>query len=248
MQLSANQNDSIAMTEKTEGMVQPMKAITRAEYGSANLLKFEEIARPAIGDNDVLVRVHCASVSKGDVHLMTGKPYLIRLITGLRKPKSRQFGQNLAGKIVSIGKNVSAFKCGDSVFGQVGLAGGTFAEYVCVPETALATMPVNLDFGQAASIPDSATTALQGLRDLGKLQAGQKVLINGASGGVGTFAVQIAKAMGAHVTAVCSTRHVDTVGSIGADEVIDYTRHDFASSGKHYDVAGPGGESQPGRL
>jgi NADPH:quinone reductase-like Zn-dependent oxidoreductase len=213
--------------------VRSMSAIVQPGYGSADVLRYEEVERPAVGDDDVLVRVHAAAVCKGDVHLVTGKPYLMRLAFGLRRPRHRIAGQNLAGRVEAVGKNVTAFKPGDEVFGQVF---GAFAEYVCAPADAIALKPTNLSFVEAAAVPDSALTALQGLRDVGRLQAGQRVLINGASGGVGTFAVQIAKALGAEVTAVCSTRHVEKVRSIGAEHVIDYTREDFVRRGEQYDV------------
>ena len=180
------------------------------------------------------MRVHAAAVCKGDIHLLTGKPYIIRLFFGLRRPRKSIAGQDVAGRVEAVGRNVSGFRPGDAVYGQVG--GGTFAEYVLASPDRLAPMPENLTFAEAAAVPDSATTALQGLRDVGGLEAGQRVLVNGASGGVGTFAVQIAKAMGAYVTAVCSTRHVAKVSSIGADEVVDYTQEDFTEGTQPHDV------------
>lgn len=211
-----------------------MMAIVHPEYGSPDVLRLETVDRPAVGDDEVLVRVHAASVCKGDVHVVTGKPYLVRLMVGVRRPKSRRFGQDLAGTVEAVGANVTTLRCGDEVFGQVSL--GSFAEYACGPEARFAPKPANLTFEQASAVPDSGLTALQGLRDVGQLKPGQKVLINGASGGVGTFAVQIAKSLGAEVTAVCSTRHVDKVRSIGADEVVDYTKEDFAEREQRYDV------------
>ncbi|PTL76939.1 NAD(P)-dependent alcohol dehydrogenase [Vitiosangium sp. GDMCC 1.1324] len=211
-----------------------MNAIVQPAYGSVEVLRFEQVERPAVGDGEVLVRVHAASVCKGDVHLLTGKPYLLRLMFGLSQPKRRIAGQNVAGTVEAVGSHVTAFKPGDEVYGQT--PGGAFAEYVCASADMLAPKPANLTFEQAAAVPVSGMTALQGLRDAGQLKPGQKVLINGASGGVGTFAVQIAKALGAEVTAVCSTRHVDKVRAIGADRVIDYTREDFARGAERYDV------------
>lgn len=232
--LVVNSPEAIETHEAAKARAKLMKAIVHREYGSADVLKLEVVATPEIGDDDVLVHVDAASVCKGDVHILTGKPYLLRLMFGLRRPKHGKFGQDVAGRIEAVGKNVTTLKPGDQVFGQVSL--GAFAEYVCAPETKFALKPANLTFEQAAAVPDSGLTALQALRDIGQLQPGQKVLINGASGGVGTFAVQIAKALGAEVTAVCSTRHVGKVRSIGADEVIDYTETDFASRGQRYDV------------
>ena len=211
-----------------------MNAIVQPAYGSVEVLRFEEVERPVLGDGEVLVRVHAASVCKGDVHLLTGTPYLLRLMFGLRRPKRHIAGQDVAGTVEAVGAHVTALKPGDEVYGQ--MPGGAFAEYVCGPADLFAPKPANVTFEQAASVPISGLTALQGLRDVGQLKPGQKVLINGASGGVGTFAVQIAKALGAEVTAVCSTRHVDKVRSLGADRVIDYTREDFARSPERYDV------------
>jgi len=216
-------------------MPRNMKAIVHPEYGSPDVLRLEVVDKPVVRDDDVLVHVHAASVCKGDVHILTGTPYLLRLMGyGLLRPKHRIVGQNVAGRVEVVGKNVTAFQPGDEVYGQV--SHGGFAEYVCAPEDTLAPKPTNLTFEQAAAVPDSAMTALQGLRDIGHLQPGQKVLINGASGGVGTFAVQIAKSLGAQITAVCSTRHVDKVRSIGADDVVDYTQDDFTKRGQRYDV------------
>jgi NADPH:quinone reductase-like Zn-dependent oxidoreductase len=211
-----------------------MKAIVQPEYGSPDVLRLEEVDRPVLGDNDVLIRVHAASVCRGDVHILTGTPYLLRLMGyGLLRPKNRP-GQDVSGRVEAIGDNVTSLQPGDEVYGQV--RHGGFAEYVAGPADHFAPKPTNITFEQAAAVPDSGMTALQGLRDVGQLQPGQKVLINGASGGVGTFAVQIAKSLGAEVTAVCSTRHVDKVRSIGADHVIDYTQDDFTRHAQRYDV------------
>jgi NADPH:quinone reductase-like Zn-dependent oxidoreductase len=214
--------------------METMNAIVQPAYGSTAVLRFEQVERPALRDGEVLVRVHAASVNKGDVHLLTGTPYLVRLAFGLSRPKHRIAGQDMAGTVEAVGPNVTALKPGDEVYGQ--MPGGAFAEYVCAPADILVPKPANLTFEQAAAVPISGMTALQGLRDAGQLKPGQKVLINGASGGVGTFAVQIAKALGAEVTAVCSTRHVDKVRSLGANRVIDYTREDFARGPERYDV------------
>ncbi len=211
-----------------------MKAIVQDEYGSADVLKLEDIDAPAIGDHDVLVRVHAAGVDPGVWHLMTGLPYLIRIMGyGLRAPKNRVPGMDLAGRVEAVGKRVTQFKPGDEVFGA---CNGSYAEYACAEADSLAPKPANLSFEQAAVVPISGLTALQGLRDKGKVEAGQKVVIIGAAGGVGTFAVQLAKAFGAEVTGVCSTTKLDTVRLIGADHVIDYTRDDFAELGQRYDV------------
>jgi len=211
-----------------------MKAIAYRCYGSPDVLELEEIAKPTPADNEVLVRVHAASVNPYDWHELRGSPYFIRLGSGLGKPKNPRLGVDFAGTVEAIGNNVTRFRPGDEVFGG---AKGAFAEYVTVAEDrALALKPSNVTFEQAASAPIAAITALQALRDRGELTAGQKVLINGASGGVGTFAVQIAKSLGAEVTGVCSTRNVDLVRSIGADHVFDYTREDYTESGNQYDL------------
>jgi NADPH:quinone reductase-like Zn-dependent oxidoreductase len=209
-----------------------MKAIVQDRYGSEESLQLDDVERPSIGDDEVLVRVHAASVHVGDWILMTGVPQFMRLATGLRKPKNRVPGTDIAGTVEAVGKDVTKHRPGDEVFGW---CTGAFAEYACASENQFAAKPANLTFEQAAAVGVSATTALQLLRDEGKVEPGQKVLINGASGGVGTFAIQIAKAFGAEVTAVCSTRNVDMVRSIGADHVIDYTREDFTKGGPHYD-------------
>lgn len=211
-----------------------MKAIVQDTYGSPDVLRLRDIDRPGIGDNDVLVRVHAAGVDPGVWHLMTGLPYLVRLMGyGLRAPKSRVRGFDVAGRVEAVGRNVRQLRNGDDVFGA---CDGSFAEYARAKQNDLALKPANLTFEQAAAVPVSALTALQGLRDHGKVKSGQKVLIIGAAGGVGSFAVQIARAFGAEVTGVCSTTKLDLVRSIGADHVVDYTRDDFAQSGRRYDV------------
>jgi NADPH:quinone reductase-like Zn-dependent oxidoreductase len=210
-----------------------MKAIVCDKYGSPDALRCEEIEKPTAGDDEVLIKVRAASVNPLDWHLKRGTSYIIRPITGLRKPRDPRLGVDVAGQVEAVGRNVTQFKPGDEVFGT---CHGAFAEYVCTSERALVAKPDNATFEQAASVPIAAFTALQGLRDKGKIQPGQKVLINGAAGGVGTFTVQIAKWSGAEVTAVCSTRNVEMVRSIGADRVIDYTREDFTQSGQRYDL------------
>jgi NADPH:quinone reductase-like Zn-dependent oxidoreductase len=210
-----------------------MKAITQDRYGSAGVLKLTDIDRPTVGDDDVLVAVHAAGLDRGAVHLMTGLPYLLRLGFGLRAPKYPVRGREFAGRVEAVGKNVTRFQPGEEVFG---IGEGSFAEYVCARESKLAPKPANLSFEQAAVVAISGLTALQGLRDTGKVQPGQKVLVIGAGGGVGTFAVQLAKAFGAEVTGVCSTTKTDLVRSIGADDVIDYTREDFADGRRRFDL------------
>ncbi len=209
-----------------------MKAIVCPQYGPPDVLQFTEVAKPNPKDNEVLIKVYAAAVNPLDRFFMRGAP-LIRLIPGLRKPKDTRLGVDLAGQVEAVGRNVTQFKPGDEVFGA---CRGSLAEYVCVPEDKLALKPVNLSFEEAAAVPVAALTVLQGLRDKGRIQPGHKVLIDGASGGVGTFAVQIAKWFGAEVTAVCSTRNVERARSLGADHVIDYTREDFRKSGKRYDL------------
>jgi NADPH:quinone reductase-like Zn-dependent oxidoreductase len=211
-----------------------MKAIVQDEYGSADVLHLRDIDRPPIGDGDVLIRVHAAGVDPGVWHLMTGLPYMIRLGYGLRSPKTRVRGVDVAGRVEAIGKNVTHVQPGDEVFGTC--RSGSFAEYARAREDKLAPKPSNLTFEQAAAVPISACTALQGLRDKGRVQPGQSVLIIGAGGGVGSFAVQLAKAFGGYVTGVCSTTKVELVRSIGADTVIDYTGDDFADGTRHYDL------------
>jgi NADPH:quinone reductase-like Zn-dependent oxidoreductase len=210
-----------------------MKAIVRHKYGSPDVLRLEDIDKPVLDDDRVLVRVRAASVNALDWHLMRGLPYLVRMSEGLRKPKSSGMGVDVAGHVEAVGKNVTQFRPGDEVFGT---RGGAFGEYVCARENKLVLKPTNLTFEQAAAIPVAGCTALQALRDKGKIQPGQRALINGAAGGVGTFAVQLAKAFGADVTAATSTRNVDMVRSIGADRVIDYTRGDFMKGGQRFDL------------
>jgi NADPH:quinone reductase-like Zn-dependent oxidoreductase len=210
-----------------------MKAIVYHRYGSPDVLKCEEIEKPTAGDNEVLIQVRAASVNPLDSHLMRGKPYIGRIMFGLHKPKITRPGRDVAGQVETVGRNVTQFKPGDQVFGS---CRGAFAEYACTSESALVIKPDNVTFEQAASAPVAAYTALQGLRDKGRIQPGQKVLINGAAGGVGTFAVQIAKWFGADVAGVCSTRNVEMVRSTGADRVIDYTQEDFTKSGQCYDL------------
>jgi NADPH:quinone reductase-like Zn-dependent oxidoreductase len=211
-----------------------MKGIVRRCYGSPAVLRYEDIPRPTSADNEVLVKVNAASVNPLDWHYLEGTPYLVRMDAGFGKPENPRLGVDFAGTVEVVGRNVTRFKPGDEVFGG---KFGAFAEYVTVRESgALALKPSNVTFEQAASVPIAAITALQALRDKGHIRPGQKVLINGASGGVGTFAVQIAKSFGAEVTGVCSTRNVELVRSIGADHVIDYTREDFTQGAQHYDL------------
>lgn len=212
-----------------------MKAIVCPAYGSPDILKYQEVTKPTPKDDEVLVKIHAAGVNAGDWHLMRADPFLIRLMFGFTKPKHPILGGDFSGQIEAVGKNVSQFKVGDEVFGASANF-GAFAEYVAVSENAIVLKPANMTFEQLAAVPSSAMTALQGLRDHGKVQAGQQVLINGASGGVGSFAVQIAKALGSEVTAVCSTSKMDMVRSLGADHVIDYKKESFVDTGKNYDV------------
>lgn len=226
-----------------------MKAIVQDSYGSPDVLKLREINKPTVGHHEALVRVHAAGVDRGVWHLMTGLPYLTRLAFGLRAPKNPVPGMDVAGVVEAVGGSVTRFQPGDEVFG---IGKGTFAEYARAPEHKLAHKPASLTFEQSAVLAISGLTALQGLRDQGKVQEGQEVLITGASGGVGIFAVQIARAFGAHVTGVCSTAKVDMVRSIGADRVIDYTREDFADmvdGERRYDlILDIGGNSSLARL
>jgi len=213
-----------------------MRAIVYTEYGPPDVLQFTEVAKPTPKDDEVLIRIRAASVNALDWRLMRGAPYIVRILFGLRKPKIARPGRpgrDVAGQVEAVGRNVTQFKPGDEVFG---VCLGAFAEYACAIEGKLALKPANISFEDAATVPVAAITALQGLRDKGRIQRGQKVLVDGASGGVGTFAVQIAKSLGAEVTAVCSTRNVDTARSIGANHVIDYTREDFTQSGQRYDL------------
>jgi NADPH:quinone reductase-like Zn-dependent oxidoreductase len=210
-----------------------MKAIVYEQYGPPNVLQLKDVATPAPADNEVLIKICAASVNPYDWHFMRGDPWFIRLMLGLRKPKVTRLGFDVAGRVEVVGRNVIQFKPGDEVFGG---CRGAFAEFVCAAENDLALKPVNLSFEEAAAVPMAAITALQGLRDKGHIKPGQKVLIDGASGGVGTFAIQIAKAFGTEVTAVCSTRNLDRARSLGADHLIDYTRDDFTRNGQSYDL------------
>jgi NADPH:quinone reductase-like Zn-dependent oxidoreductase len=211
-----------------------MKAVVYRCYGSSDVLKLESVAKPAMADDEILVKVHAASVNPLDWHYMRGAPYFIRIDSGLGVPEDPRMGVDFAGTVEAVGKDVKKFRTGDEVFGG---KDGSFAEYVTVRESrAVAQKPSNITFEQAAAVPIAALTALQALRDKGRVQPGQKVLINGASGGVGTFAVQIAKSLGAEVTGVCSTKNVELVRSLGADHVIDYTREDFTQGERRYDL------------
>ncbi len=216
-----------------------MKAIVCTKYGSPDVLHLQEVVKPTPKDDEVLIKIHAASVNARDWRFMRAKPFFIRLMPGgFLQPKNKILGADVAGRVEAIGGNVKQLKPGDEVFGFLPTATGrgTFAEYVCVQENLMTLKPANLTFEQAAAVPLAAITALQGLRDKGNIQPGQKVLINGASGGVGTFAVQIAKAFGTEVTAVCSTRNLDMVRSLGADHVIDYQKEDFTQNGQQYDL------------
>ncbi|MBI5032881.1 MAG: NAD(P)-dependent alcohol dehydrogenase [Chloroflexi bacterium] len=215
-----------------------MKAIAYEKYGSPEVLHLQEVENPTVNDDQVLVQVHAASINAADWHLLTADIFLVRLMAGgLLKPKNKILGADVAGTVEAVGRNVKKFQPGDAVFGDVfGHGSGSFAEYVSVPASALVLKPKNISFEQAAAVPLAAVTALQGLRDKGNIESGQKVLIQGASGGVGTFAVQIAKSFGAQVTAVCSTRNLEQARSLGADHVIDYTKEDFTTSGQPYDL------------
>ena len=225
-------------TATMKGPATEMKAVVFHEYGAPEVIRLETVAKPTPGDDEVLVKVHAASVNAADGHLMRGEPFVARkMYGGFRKPNVKGLGADMAGQVEAVGRDARQFRPGDAVFGDVSGSGfGGFAEYVCVKESALALKPANSTFDEAAALAVAAVTALQGLRDYGQIRAGQKVLINGASGGVGTFAVQIAKAMGAEVTGVCSTKKMDLVRSIGADHVIDYMREDFTKNGQLYDL------------
>jgi NADPH:quinone reductase-like Zn-dependent oxidoreductase len=214
-----------------------MRAIVYHTYGSPDVLNLEEVEKPTPKDDEILVKVYAASVNALDWHLLRADPFLARLNSGLLKPKHQILGADVAGRVEAVGRNVKQFQTGDEVFGDIFESGlGGFAEYVSAHEDAWVSKPTNLTFDEVAAVPVAALTALQGLRDKGQIQPGQKVLINGASGGVGTFAVQIAKAFGAEVTAVCSTRNVDMVRSLGADQVLDYTKEDFTKKEQRYDL------------
>jgi NADPH:quinone reductase-like Zn-dependent oxidoreductase len=214
-----------------------MKAMIHTQYGSPDVVQLVELEKPVPRENEVLVKILAASVNALDWHMLTADIFLVRLGSGLLKPKNTRIGADAAGLVEAVGKNVTQFKPGDAVFGDIYPGGqGSFAEYATVPEKLLALKPANLSFEQAAAVPVAGITALQGLRDQGQIQPGQRVLINGAAGGVGTFAVQIAKAYGAEVTAVCSTRNLEQARSLGADFVIDYTKENFTQSGQQYDL------------
>ncbi len=210
-----------------------MKAIVQDRYGSADVLEFRDIEDPVVGEDDVLVRVHAAGCGPDVWHLMTGQPYFVRLMPGFHKMRAGVRGRDVAGTVEAVGANVTGFRPGDEV---MGIAEGSFAELAIARPDKLVAKPARLTFEQAAALPISGLTALQAMRDVGKVQAGQKVLVIGAGGGVGTLTVQVAKAFGAHVTGVCSTSKVDLVRSIGADDVIDYTRQDFADGSRHWDL------------
>ncbi len=210
-----------------------MKAIVHDRYGAPDVLRLEDVDKPTPADNEVLVRVRAAAVNARDWHTMRGDPYLARMTFGLRGPKVRIRGTDFAGQVAAVGRNVTRFRPGDEVFGE---AAAAFAEYVSVPDDVVEPKPANLSFEQAAALPLAGNTALTGLRDAARTQPGQRVLINGASGGVGTFAVQLARSFGAHVTGVCSTRNAELVRSLGADHVVDYTREDFSRGPRRYDV------------
>jgi NADPH:quinone reductase-like Zn-dependent oxidoreductase len=215
-----------------------LKAIVHDIYGPPDVLRLRDVAKPSPKDDEILVAVHAASANAGDHWRMRGKPFLIRLMGfGLLRPRYNILGADIAGRVEAVGKNIKQFKPGDDVFGDLSQCGyGAFAEYVCARESALALKPANVSYEEAAAVPTAAITALQGLRDEGRIQQGQRVLINGASGGIGTFAVQIAKALGASVTAVCGTKGVAMVRAIGADIVVDYTQEDFTNTGQRYDL------------
>jgi NADPH:quinone reductase-like Zn-dependent oxidoreductase len=217
-----------------------MKAVVHHRYGGPEVLEFTTADTPVAGDDEVLVQVCASSVNAYDWHIMRGDPYVVRLmgreIGGLRGPARKIRGRDVAGRVTATGRNVTRFSPGDEVFGDLGSLGGTFAEYVAVPAGQLEHKPAGLSFEQAAAVPLAGDTALRGLRDIAKVQPGQRVLVNGASGGVGTFAVQIAKSYGAEVTAVCRTRNIELVRELGADHVVDYTQEDFSQAGRQYDV------------
>lgn len=215
-----------------------MQAIVYTQYGSPDVLQLREVAAPQPAENEVLVKVHATGLNAADRYALSGRPFIARLMTGgLRRPKHTILGADVAGVVEAVGRGVTQFRPGDAVYGDLsGVGSGGLAEYVCAPEGVWTLKPQSISFEQAAAVPMAAVTALQGLRDKGQLRPGQQVLVYGASGGVGTFAVQIAKALGAEVTAVCSTRNVDMARSLGADHVIDYTRQDFAQNGQRYDM------------
>lgn len=232
-----------AASESSEAGAATMRAAVQHRYGPPSVLEVSEVARPQPGPGDVLVRVGAAAVHVGDYFVMTGEPYVLRLAFGLRRPRHGIPGRDLAGVVAAVGKDVTAVRPGDEVFGWS--TAGTLAEYACVPADHLVAVPAGLPLVEAAAVPTSALTALQALRDIANLRPGQTVLVTGASGGVGSFAVQIAKAFGAEVTGVCSTRNVDLVRSLGADHVVDYSETDFTSAGRRYDVILDNVEAHP---
>jgi len=214
-----------------------MKASIYTKYGPPNVLELKEVEKPIPNDDQVLIKVYAASVNPAELHLLRADPFFARFYSGLLKPKNTILGADISGRVETVGRNIKQFHIGDEVFGDLSDSGwGGFAQYVCAPENALGLKPANLSFEEAAAVPLAAIAALQGLRNKGKIQSGQKVLINGASGGVGTFAVQIAKSFGTEVTGVCSTKNLNMVSSIGADHVIDYTQVDFTRNGQNYDL------------
>jgi NADPH:quinone reductase-like Zn-dependent oxidoreductase len=233
---NSNTNSGATRTNKRKEL--SMKAAVYKNYGSPTVVHYTDVAKPTPAENEVLIRVYAAGLNAADCHMVSGTPFLIRLMMGgIFKPKHTILGAAVAGRVEAVGSAVKQFKPGDEVYGDLSSGGwGTCAEYVCAREEELALKPTQLSFEEAAAVPMAAVTALQGLRDKGHLKAGQKVLIYGASGGVGTFAVQIAKALGAEVTAVCSTKKIEMVRSLGADYVIDYTKEDFAQSEKRFDL------------
>lgn len=244
MEIEQRSDDGVRLTTGASPAEEPrMRAVLQHRYGSPSVLAVSEVARPLPGPDDVLVRVGAASLHPGDYFVMTGEPYMVRLVFGLRRPRHGIPGMDLAGIVAAVGKNVTALRPGDEVFGWS--TAGALAEYACVPANNLVPMPANLSTAEAAAVPTSAMTALQALRDIANVRPGQTVLITGASGGVGSFAVQIAKALGAEVTGVCSTRNIDLVRSLGADHVVDYTENDFTDTSKRYDVILDNVEAQP---
>lgn len=225
------------MKQEIKDESRTMKAIVCPQYGSPDVLELQEIERPEPGDGEILIRVEATGLNAADWRLMRADPFFVRFMLGLLKPKNLTLGSDIAGEVVAVGQKCTQFRPGDAVFSDLSSNGlGGLAEYVCAPETMVAPKPTNLDFYEAAAVPMAAVTALQGLRDHGKIDTGHKVLINGASGGVGTFAIQIAKAFGAEVTAVCSTTKLALARSLGADHVVDYTKDDFAQRGQKYDL------------
>lgn len=214
-----------------------MKAIVYTKYGSPDVLHLKDVEKPTPKEDEVLVKIKASSINRADLYMLKGEPFMLRFEAGLQKPKRIILGADIAGQVEAVGKNVKDFKVGDEVFGDISANGwGGFAEYVSVKENALVAKPIHITFEEAAAVPMAAVTALQALLDKGQIQQNQHVLIHGASGGVGTWAVQIAKSFGTHVTAVCSTRNIELMRSLGADAVIDYTKEDFSQSGKQYDL------------